>query len=98
MDQPTSIPPEHAHLIRGSGVGFGAHLFLPSHIGARPVVAVCSSGEPTCNCCGESISAGQAALRADYCFDTGQRAAIYLHPAHCESGARHAPLPVRISA
>jgi hypothetical protein len=98
MDQAVTIPAEHAHLIRGCGVGFGAQQFLPAHIGARPVVAVCSSGEPTCSCCGEPISAGQAALRTDYQFDSGEHAAIYLHPGSCESASRSVPLPVRISA
>lgn len=91
MDPQSLIPSEHARLIRGCGVGFGAHLYLPSHIGAGPVVVVRSSGEPDCGCCGDRISAGEPALKVEYEFGAPEQAAVYLHAAHCERGA---PKPV----
>lgn len=79
MDQADLIPPEHAHLIRGCGVGFGSHLFLPSHIGADPVVVVQAGGDSSCSCCGDRIPSGEPVLEADY-----ERTPIHLHATHCE--------------
>lgn len=93
MDQVALIPPEHAHLIRGCGVGFGSHLFLPSHIGADPVVVVKSDGVAACSCCGDRIPAGEPALEADY-----ESARVSLHASHCERGMVAAGSLARTSA